>query len=127
MVGHVFCIYNQKYCGRRLLCRDEIERKINNHRTLRDRLMVGHGPLKPSILVRVQVPQQLRIKRTRILKTRGFAQPAPPKAGLVERTLSSQNSEFVLSEAAAYLEYLQTFELILPNLIHKSKKRNLTK
>jgi hypothetical protein len=53
------------------------------------------------------------------------AKPAPPKAGMGERILSSQNSQFVLSEAAAYLEYPQTFEIILPNLIHKSKKRNL--
>ena len=25
---------------------------------MRDRLMVGHGPLEPGILVRIQVPQQ---------------------------------------------------------------------
>ena len=53
------------------------------------------------------------------------ARSAPPKAGLVERTLSSPNSEFVPFNSAAYLEPSQTFEIILPNLIHKSKKRNL--
>ena len=33
------------------------------------------------------------------------AKPAPPKAGLVERTLSSENSQFVLSEVAAGLGF----------------------
>jgi hypothetical protein len=51
---------------------------------------------------------------------------------LGEQTSSSKNFEFVLSEAAVYLEHPQTpnqsklgtghaFEIILPNLIHKSK------
>jgi hypothetical protein len=53
------------------------------------------------------------------------ASPAPVSRGRGEQTLSSENSRFVLSEAAAYLEHSQTFEIILPNLIHKSKKRNL--
>jgi len=53
------------------------------------------------------------------------ASPAPPLAWLGERTLPSQNSEFVAFNSAAYLEHSQTFEIILPNLIHKSKKRNL--
>jgi hypothetical protein len=53
------------------------------------------------------------------------ARPAPPKAGLDERTLLSPSSEFVPFNSAAYLEHSQTFEIILPNLIHKSKKRNL--
>jgi len=49
------------------------------------------------------------------------ARPAQPKAELVEQTLSSSNSEFVPFNSAAYLEHSQTFEIILPNLIHKSK------
>jgi len=40
--------------------------------------------------------------------------------------LLSGNFEFVPNEIAAELKRLQTFEIILPNLIHKSKKRNLT-
>src|SRR3989344_5813355 len=51
--------------------------------------------------------------------------PAPPKAGLGERTLSSSKSEFVSSFLAPESKLSQTFEIILPNLIHKSKKRNL--
>ena len=51
--------------------------------------------------------------------------PAPPQAGLGERTLSSSKNEFVLSSLAPELKPSQTFEIILPNLIHKSKKRNL--
>ena len=51
--------------------------------------------------------------------------PAPPLAGLGERTLSSSKNEFVSSFVAPELKPLQTFEIILPNLIHKSKKRNL--
>jgi hypothetical protein len=54
------------------------------------------------------------------------ASPAPPLAGLGERTTSSQNSEFVPSNLAAELKHQQTFEIILPNLIHKSKKKNLS-
>jgi len=53
------------------------------------------------------------------------ASPAQPKAGRGELNSSSGSFEFVPNEIAAYLEHLQTFELILPNLIHKSKKRNL--
>jgi len=63
--------------------------------------------------------------------------PAPPMAGLGERTPSSSKNEFVLSSLAPELKPSQTpkesklptghaFEIILPNLIHKSKKRNLT-
>ena len=51
--------------------------------------------------------------------------PTPPLAGLGERTLSSSKSEFVSSLLAPELKPSQTFEIILPNLIHKSKKRNL--
>jgi hypothetical protein len=51
--------------------------------------------------------------------------PAPPMAGLGERTLSSSKNEFVSSFLAPELKPSQTFEIILPNLIHKSKKRNL--
>jgi hypothetical protein len=46
-------------------------------------------------------------------------------AGLGERMSSSGNFEFVPNEIAAELEQQQTFTIILPNLIHKSKKRNL--
>jgi hypothetical protein len=53
------------------------------------------------------------------------ARPAPPLAGLGERTLSSQNSEFVSYSMAPNSTSAQTFDIILPNLIHKSKKRNL--
>jgi len=35
--------------------------------------------------------------------------------------------EFVSSKTAAELEQQQTFTIILPNLIHQSKKRNLKK
>jgi hypothetical protein len=51
--------------------------------------------------------------------------PAPPMAGLGERTLSSPKNEFVSNLLAPELKLSQTFEIILPNLIHKSKKRNL--
>jgi len=54
------------------------------------------------------------------------ASPAPLVAGLGERMSSSGSFEFVPNEIAAELKRLQTFEIILPNLIHKSKKRNLT-
>jgi len=53
------------------------------------------------------------------------ARPAPPRAGLGERTSLPKNFEFVSLNAAAELEHPQTFDIILPNLIHKSKKRNL--
>ncbi|MEK7131833.1 MAG: hypothetical protein AAB797_03865, partial [Patescibacteria group bacterium] len=62
--------------------------------------------------------------------------PAPPLSGLGERTLSSSKNEpasseaklrsgFVSSFLAPELKPSQTFEIILPNMIHKSKKRNL--
>jgi len=51
--------------------------------------------------------------------------PAPLVAGLGERTLSSSKNEFVSNLLAPELKPSQTFEIILPNLIHKSKKRNL--
>jgi hypothetical protein len=54
------------------------------------------------------------------------ASPAPPQAGLGERMLSSGNFEFVSYDLAGELKHLQTFEIILPNLIHKCKKRNLS-
>jgi hypothetical protein len=53
------------------------------------------------------------------------ARPAAPKARLGERTLSSSKNEFVSNFLAPELKPSQTFEIILPNLIHKSKKRNL--
>jgi hypothetical protein len=58
-------------------------------------------------------------------------------AGLGEQQSSSENFKFVSSNLAPELKREQTpkenkfptghaFEIILPNLIHKSKKRNLT-
>jgi len=56
----------------------------------------------------------------------GPKSPAPPLAGLGEQTSSSANFEFVSSNLAPELKPNQIFEIILPNLIHKSKKQNLT-
>jgi len=53
------------------------------------------------------------------------ASPAPPMAGLGERTPPSSKNEFVSNLLAPDKKQQQTFEIILPNLIHKSKKRNL--
>jgi len=53
------------------------------------------------------------------------ANPAPLVAGLGERTSLPENFEFALLNTAAELNHQQTFDIILPNLIHKSKKRNL--
>ena len=63
--------------------------------------MVGHGPLKPSILVRIQVPQPSLTIRTRNFETRGFVCPASPMAGLVSlwrRPASQKNCLFPLKE-----------------------------
>jgi len=54
------------------------------------------------------------------------ASPAQLSAGRGELNSSSGNFEFVPNEMAAELKHLQTFEIILPNLIHKCKKRNLS-
>ena len=54
------------------------------------------------------------------------ASPAQLSAGRGERTSSSGNFEFVSYDFAGELKHLQTFEIILPNLIHKCKKRNLS-
>jgi site-specific DNA recombinase len=54
------------------------------------------------------------------------ASPASLVARLGKRTLSSSKNEFVSNLMAPELKPSQTFEIILPNLIHKSKKRNLT-
>jgi len=60
--------------------------------------------------------------------------PACPKAGGASRRrrdwgnlLSPKNSQFEAYEIAPELKFNQTFEIILPNLIHQSKKRNLTR
>jgi len=53
------------------------------------------------------------------------ASPAQLLAGRGERTSSSRNFEFVPFVSAGELKRLQTFEIVLPNLIHKCKKRNL--
>jgi len=50
-------------------------------------------------------------------KSSDFVQDRQPS--LTIRTLSFQNSKFVVFDSAAYLEHSQTFEIILPNLIHK--------
>jgi len=52
--------------------------------------------------------------------------PALSERGRGEQTSSSENFEFVSLNTAAELKQQQTFDIILPNLIHKSKKRNLT-
>jgi hypothetical protein len=59
--------------------------------------------------------------------------PACPKAGGAsarsadwENLISSKNSQFVSYSMAPESKLNQTFDIILPNLIHKSKKRNLT-
>jgi hypothetical protein len=58
--------------------------------------------------------------------------PAPQLRGGTEQSLSknenptfSENRKFVPYSFAPYEKSQQTFEMILPNLIHKSKKRNL--
>ena len=53
--------------------------------------------------------------------------PAPPLAGLGEQTLPSSKSKFVSSFLAPEIKSPQTFSIILPNLIHKSKSKNLKK
>jgi len=60
--------------------------------------------------------------------------PACPKAGGASarsadwgNLISSKNSQFVADNVAAGIKPSQTFTIILPNLIHKSKKRNLKK
>ena len=57
----------------------------------------------------------------------GSKSPALSERGRGEQTSSSKNFEFVSLNTAAELKQQQTFEIILPNLIHKSKKRNLKK
>jgi hypothetical protein len=42
-----------------------------------------------------------------------------------ENLISSKNSQFEANNVAAGIKPTQTFTIILPNLIHKSKKRNL--
>jgi len=56
----------------------------------------------------------------------GSKSPALSERGRGEQTSSSENFEFVSLNTAAELKQQQTFDIILPNLIHKSKKRNLT-
>src|SRR3989344_2896775 len=63
--------------------RPRLGRHINNFfPELRDRLMAGHGPLKPSILVRIQVPQfweKVRsiLVRSPVLSFSGGGNPSP--------------------------------------------------
>jgi hypothetical protein len=58
--------------------------------------------------------------------------PVPPKRdGASARSadkkniISSKNNQFETNNTAAGIKPRQTFSIILPNLIHKSKKRNL--
>jgi hypothetical protein len=58
--------------------------------------------------------------------------PAPASGGRAsarsadkENIISSKNNQFVANNLAARIKSYQTFTIILPNLIHKSKKRNL--
>ena len=62
----------------------------------------------------------------------GSKSSAPLKARLGEQVISekensifAKKSEFVSSKLAAGNKPRQTFSIILPNLIHQSKKRNL--
>ncbi len=71
--------YSNHSINWKFLARGDI---ILSVQSLRVRLMVGHIPLEDGIGVRVPDPQQLLTKRTLNLKTRWFAQPAPPLAGL---------------------------------------------
>ena len=74
--------------------------------------------------------------KARVTSSRSEAQPrlkrggergsrARPLGGLGERTLSSSKSEFVSNFVAPELNPSQTFEIILQNLTHKTKKQNL--
>jgi len=58
--------------------------------------------------------------------------PVPPKRDGAsrrsrdwEKIVSSKNSQFEADNVAAGINNYQTFTIILPNLIHRSKKRNL--
>jgi len=42
-----------------------------------------------------------------------------------ENSIFSKKSEFVSDTTSAQIKPFQTFSIILPNLIHKSRKRNL--
>ena len=62
----------------------------------------------------------------------GSKKPRPAEAGRGVPTkqdwgniFSSKNNQFVADNTAAGIKPSQTFTIILPNLIHKSKKRNL--
>jgi len=44
-----------------------------------------------------------------------------------ENLISAKNNQFVADNTAARIKPTQTFSIILPNLIHQSKKRNLKK
>jgi len=42
-----------------------------------------------------------------------------------ENLIFTKNSQFVADNTAARIKPIQTFSIILPNLIHQSKRRNL--
>jgi len=63
-------------------------------------------------------------------KNRAEKYPSPPKAGWGKSQFvsnKSENKEFVFSNTVPRVETRQTFTIILPNLIHKSKRRDLKK
>jgi hypothetical protein len=67
------------------------------------------------------------ISRQNLADFDGQNSPAPLEAGRGEQSSLPENFEFVSSKNAAELKLNQTFTIILPNLIHKSKRRNLKK
>jgi len=69
-----------------------------------------------------QNPQDFGELKSLAPQTRGEAEQLSPKN---ENPTFSENRKFVSSFLAPELKQEQTFEIILPNLIHKSKKRNL--
>jgi len=44
-----------------------------------------------------------------------------------ENSIFSNKSKFVSETTSAQTKSVQTFSIILPNLIHKSRKKNLTR
>jgi len=69
-----------------------------------------------------QNPQDFGERKSPAPQTRGGVEQSSPKN---ENPTFSENRKFVSYSLAPYEKQQQTFEIILPNLIHKSKKRNL--
>ena len=77
-------------------------------------------------------PERIKISfNTRRVKLGLKKDPAPhllASEGLGNRQLvDSTDNQFVSLNSAPELKPPQTFSIILPNLIHKSKKKNLTR